>query len=181
MRVPLFLSVCLFIYNSCTKPITVDEKISLPLETQDGRNTFGCYVNNDLFVPTLIFGNVTPVLAHYTVSSDKNSFLSIQGIDSRYNLDFAGSIVIQKLNILKEGDYELKHIFNWADPYSYDQGGYRNVKEDQFYFIETGKLTISKLDTVNKIISGRFYFSAKDTLGNRKEIKQGRFDIKYIY
>jgi hypothetical protein len=43
-----------------------------------------------------------------------------------------------------------------------------------------GKLTITKYDKINRIISGRFFFTGKDAVtGKIVNITDGRFDIKY--
>jgi hypothetical protein len=42
-----------------------------------------------------------------------------------------------------------------------------------------GKMTISQLDEVNKIISGTFFFDAINRLGEKVHITEGRFDTKY--
>jgi len=41
-----------------------------------------------------------------------------------------------------------------------------------------GEFTITKLDTVNYIISGTFWFDAVSEDGEVVEIREGRFDIK---
>ena len=43
---------------------------------------------------------------------------------------------------------------------------------EQFY--------ITKLDTINKIISGTFAFDAVNSTGKKVEIRDGRFDVKFI-
>ncbi len=177
----IYISLALF-FLSCRKNHNND--IQFPSETQNGLNSFGCYIDGTAFIPsTTLFGNVHPINVYYTPDSTqyyKAGFLSIQGIDARYSLDFAGDILIQKLNVFSTGEYPLTQVFNCGQPYDCDAGGYYNAKQSRTYFIENGKLTITKLDTINKIISGRFYFSAKDTLGNRKEVSNGIFDTKYV-
>ncbi|MEQ1796381.1 MAG: hypothetical protein ABL872_00445 [Lacibacter sp.] len=177
------ITLCLFsLFISCRK--NNSDSIQFPEETQSGLNTFGCYIDDKAFIPaTTLFGNVQPIHVYYTPDSTqyyKAGFLSIQGIDARYSLDFAGDVLLQKLQVFGIGEYSLNHAFNCANPYNCDGGGYYNAKEGKTYFIESGKLTITRLDTLNKIISGRFYFTSKDTFGNRKEIKAGVFDTRYI-
>ncbi len=179
----LVIIFCVFtLLPSCHKNNT--NNIQFPAETQNGLNTFGCYINDKAFIPSAtLFGNVKPINVYYTPDSTQYymaGFLSIQGIDARYSLDFAGNIILQKLQVFGTGEYSLNHVFNCTNPYNCDGGGYYNAKENKTYFIESGKLTITKLDTVNKIISGKFYFTSKDTLGNLKEVKKGVFDTKYI-
>lgn len=157
--------------------------IPFPEETRSGLNTFGCYIDGKAFVAsTTLFGNVRPLTVFYTPDPTtyyKAGFLSIQGIDARYALDHAGNVSIQKLKVFGTGEYALLHAFNCADPYSCDRGGYYNAKEGKTYFIESGSLTITKLDTISKIISGRFHFTSKDNSGIRKEVQNGIFDGKY--
>jgi hypothetical protein len=54
-------------------------------------------------------------------------------------------------------------------------------KESVFFMadsISQGDLLITKLDTINKIVSCTFYFDAvNDTI--RYQIRNGRFDLKY--
>jgi hypothetical protein len=106
--------------------------------------------------------------------------LSIGGIDARYSLDIAGDIVINKLQVFGVGEYYLMHVANCGSNYGCDGIGYHNAKTSKTYFAESGKLTIIKLDIINKIVSGRFNFLAKDTAGNRIQITNGRFDAKYL-
>lgn len=180
-RIVLTLSLLSF-FISCRRNNI--ERIQFPAETQSGLNTFGCYVDGDEFIPSATArGMVHPINVYYTPDSTqlyKAGFLSIQGIDARYQLDFAGSVVIQKLQVFGVGEYSLSHVFNCIGPYACDGGSYRNSKEGKDYFIESGKLTITKLDTINKIVSGRFYFSSKDISGNRKEVTNGVFDTRYL-
>jgi len=177
----LILSVCSLLL-SCRKSSA--DTIQFPMETQSGLNTFGCYIDDKAFIAsTTLFGSVQPINVYYTPDSTKYykaGFLSIQGTDARYSLNFAGSVSLQRLKVFGIGEYSLYHVFNCSNPYDCDGGGYYNAKERKTYFIESGKLTIIKLDTANKIISGRFNFMSKDTLGNRIEVKNGVFDTKYI-
>lgn len=172
----------LFLCASCHKHNAKGPEF--PAETQNGLNTFGCYIDNKAFVPaTTLFGNVRPINVFYAFDGSqgyKPGFLSIQGIDARYSLDYAGNVLIQKLELFKTGEYLLRDAGICPNPYECDGGGYYNAKEGKTYFIESGMLTITRLDTANKIISGKFYFTAKDTLGNRKDIKNGVFDCKFI-
>lgn len=159
-------------------------ELAFPAETRDGLNTCGCYINGVAFIPsTTLFGNVRPINAYYNHDSTtyyKAGFLSINVIDARYELDVAGSILMQKLGVFGEGEYTLNHVLNCPQPYDCDGGGYQHASVNRFYYIQTGKLTITRLDTINRIISGRFNFIAKDTLGHTKEISNGFFDAKYV-
>ncbi len=43
-----------------------------------------------------------------------------------------------------------------------------------------GELTISKLDTQQKIISGTFWYDAVNAVGDKVEVRDGRFDMRYV-
>ncbi len=175
----LVISV-LCVYTACFKSKINGPKF--PLETQSGLNTFGCYIDNKAFIPsTTLFGNVHPLSVYYQPNSSKTykaGFFSIQGIDAR-NIAHSGRILIQKQHVFGPGEYPISNIPDCDKPYNCDNGDYYSSKQGISYFIESGKLAITRLDTANKIVSGRFYFTAKDNLGNKKEITGGVFDAKY--
>jgi hypothetical protein len=53
---------------------------------------------------------------------------------------------------------------------------------DNVYYSKSafpGKVEITKLDTVNKIIAGTFYFTGQNPQLQTLEITAGRFDVKY--
>ena len=45
--------------------------------------------------------------------------------------------------------------------------------------IITGELIIKKFDTLNQIASGTFWFDAVNANGQKVEIREGRFDVRY--
>lgn len=182
-RVLLAFTLLTAISMSCRKN-SDNNADSFPAETQEGKNTLGCYINDTAFISgTILFGQVRPVNVSYYRDSTtyyKAGFLSIGGIDARYFLDIAGDIVINKLQVFGPGEYNLQHVANCGSNYGCDDIGYHNAKTNKTYFAESGKLIITKLDTINNIVSGRFNFVAKDTTGNRIQITNGRFDAKYL-
>lgn len=182
-KILLVLTLLITTLLSCRKNRT-DTSYIFPTETQEGKNTFGCYVNSTAFIAgTTLFGLVSPVNANYYKDSTQyyqGGFLSINGIDARYSLNVAGNVVINKLRVFGVGEYNFQNTGgNCASTYSCDDIGYHNASTGKTYFAESGKLIITKLDTLTKIISGKFDFIAKDTSGNKVEVIDGRFDVKY--
>lgn len=63
--------------------------------------------------------------------------------------------------------------------------GYANAEYDfgsKFYSIspsDSGNLLITKHDPTRRILSGRFWFDATNSAGEKVEIREGRFDILY--
>jgi hypothetical protein len=168
---------------SCIK--SGSTSVSFPAATQSGKNTFGCYIDGVPFIPySTLNGNVIPITASYyydssTVNQIPAGFFSLQGIDVLAPQKMNGSFFIQKVGLFAPGQYSISSQPNCGDPYQCDGGGYENSPTEDFYFIDSGTLNITRLDTVNKIISGTFNFSVKDSLGNTKQITDGVFDVKY--
>jgi hypothetical protein len=155
-----------------------------PAETAEGLNTFGAYIDGRPFLTaTTLFGNVRPVTGIYFPGANPNyppGFLSILGIDARYQLEDAGRIVFQKLGVFGPGEYPISHVFNCPKPEDCDGGAYVKANTNQVYFILSGMVTITKLDTVQKIVAGRFAFVVKDSLNNTRRVTNGVFDCTYI-
>lgn len=57
-----------------------------------------------------------------------------------------------------------------------------NVEFNDFYTDETnrGQLVIKRFDEVNQIISGTFWFDAKNKVGKIVQIREGRFDMSFV-
>ena len=177
-----FIALVLFTI-SCRK----NARNSFPGETQQGKNTIGCFIDGiPFYSATTVFGFVSPINVNYYKDSFPTlysaGYLAVQGIDARYDLDIAGSIVINKKNIFAIGQYPLvsQSVTICNQNRSCNYIGYYNSKTQKSYSAESGNLTLTKLDTVNKIVSGHFYFTAKDSLGNRIQVTNGRFDAKYL-
>ena len=170
MKKTIFYLLLLLAFISCEK----DAEITL--------GTFKCKIDGKTFYPnTTLYGMVHPVNVYYPSKTNTMypaGFLSIQGIDANYIYDTAGDVVLQKVGVFGPGVYPLKHIFS-TNPYANDGCWYYNSKESRNYFAESGELTITTFDTINKIIVGKFYIHVKDTLGNKKSITDGVFNTKY--
>jgi hypothetical protein len=182
MKIFLLVFCGMFACSGCNK--SSSPEIVFPRETREGLNTFGAYIDGVPFIAaTTLFGNVRPVNVIYEPGPDgfyPAGFLSIQGIDARYSMDQAGNIILQKQKITGPGDYPLSHSFGCPQVNDCDAGGYENAKQARNFFIDSGVLTITKLDTLAKIVSGRFSFVASDPLGNRLKVTGGVFDARYI-
>lgn len=177
----LICSLFLLLISSCKK----EKGEQLPPITQEGRNTLGCLVDGKPFVPgETLFGNINPLSCYYYSSTTnyKAGSLFIQGI--AVNKEVSGNIFIQRANIFSIGKYSLKSDScssnNQCDVAGYykKNEGTDYVGQGVTYFSTMGELVISKLDTLNKIVAGTFYFSAKSPNGKIREITSGRFDLR---
>ena len=90
----------------------------------------------------------------------------------------------QQLN--KNTTYNLVAILNGTSNYNSNFGEFwitSNIVNAIQYTTTatvTGELKITKLDTQQRIISGTFWFDAINSDGEKVEIREGRFDMRYV-
>jgi hypothetical protein len=163
------LTFCFLIIVSCKK--------NLPLETQSGEDTFGCYINGKLFVPKGSPFAVPVLKAQYSIQNGKPVFTigaSMAEGESRHLVGIRGDSVN-----LAEGTYEIttqntgkiSGEYNFSEPTTLGTS-YNSTN------INTGQLVIKHYDQVKKIASGTFWFDAVNTNGQIVQIREGRFDVK---
>lgn len=174
------VGISLFILTACFKDNTTE---TLPAETQSGKGTFGCYVNNQLWVQKgyLHFG-----ISGLRISIDNKSFNIIaERFSSKSNIQQS---LFFKINTpLKKGIYNLNSTQKTS--------GFIDYISDCFYNTDTtaisnGILEITKYDSIQNIVSGTFSFTAYKSYNNNKtnygscdsciKITKGRFDINNI-
>ena len=162
--------------------------------TTEGKNTFGCKINGQTFLPRdsggLNIEDPVPILKALYVY-DKYNF-------NGYRLFiFADNEILKKTIFfemtgsqtpLEEGGiYPLISNENENIQATYefweanDNGvGYKTIYTYNTNNEVSGELKIVKLDTENQIISGTFWFDCKEVnTGKIAEIREGRFDINY--
>ncbi|MDQ3683023.1 MAG: DUF6252 family protein [Bacteroidota bacterium] len=177
MKITLIIISSLLILISCKKE--VDE---LPAVTQTGANTFGARVKGELWIPQG-FGVVPTAAILEARFSGNNSIL----INAR---NFSSSpteteIDIYLQNATKPGTYLLNQTTAHFPNHNASYGYYVErrftptnewITNNQY----TGKVEITRLDTVNNIISGTFEFNAINLYNTPQPISitDGRFDVK---
>ena len=153
-----FMLLLGFFFPRCEE----EEAFELPEFSTSGKNTFGCYVDKELFVYTRGSG----VLGHSPISGYYSEGGKYLGFYSYANKDRSISITD---SIVKVG---FKHKVSSA-LYKINKGYYRLCKD------LPSEYCLLKFDKENGIISGTFSFSVKHTkTGEIKTITDGRFDIK---
>jgi hypothetical protein len=147
---------------SCEKD---KEQIIMPDETSVGAHTFGCYVDNDLFIhpekKTVGYFGFPSLIAHYYVEDNRLTITVFDFYDR--SIVIADSIAeVGKTNSIMSATYtdENNNMFTTND--------------DLF-----AEIHLTKLDTINLIVSGTFSFKAKHDKSNSiVNVTNGRFDIK---
>ena len=165
---------------NCSKKEESPQPLSLPPETTNGAMTFGCKINGEIFTNS----PGSTLSANYenrVTGPDKGWFFStsVSVSGNRYTSVEIGT---DSLQLLQGANYQISAL----DP---DGGNAYGI-----YFIDkttgfelfnaapqgSGNLFITKLDEVNKIISGTFSFTCYNNLGIlAATITEGRFDVRY--
>ncbi|MDR2908213.1 MAG: hypothetical protein LBU91_09535 [Bacteroidales bacterium] len=148
-----------------------EKKSELPPETQTGANTFGCYLNGELFVPRPAGQMYSkPAVAAIYYLWPGGNYLSIQSLSTVDNQIYFGVWIDESraneynsTNLIVNNQYLVCDDCNW-------------------------KVFITKFDTINRIVSGTFEFtgqsrffdsdvSPEQFLPADYQITDGRFDI----
>lgn len=193
------LAIALSFSTSCSKDN--DRKAAkLPAVTTEGKNTFGCRINGEIFVPKSSGGfNPTPSLfvSYYYYQYPENDYkepgfylflrASNDGTNRNLEINLTKSDVPliegQTYPIVLKGNGQVDAEFLH---YSYSpHPDYGNVSiYNSFEYTTTneysGQLKIIKFDETKQILSGTFSFDAINTInGKSVSITEGRFDVKY--
>ncbi len=173
----LFSTLFLLLF-SCKKndpPETSNEPV-LPPMTHEGLNTFGCYIDGELFVandgPSVVS---IPRLSGSFGGED--NILKLQG--TRYeNGEYLADISFKVKHITEEGEYSM---FSFGTELKgYITSGFENC--DYYHNPDNyGFVRITYLDNEKNIIAGIFEMKLinPDCVDTLKEITDGRFDFRY--
>jgi hypothetical protein len=164
--------------TNCGKDPVEKEISKLPPYTEEGKNTFGCLVDGKAWIPKGRFYS-TGASAVSTTYDSRRNYLSI--VARKYgekDEDYTGFSIEIYEKVWGIGEYDL------FDP-KRTLGPVRYSTYDKSYILDsshTGKLQIKYLDSINRHISGTFYFNAIDkSSGAVVKISDGRFDLYYTY
>lgn len=163
----LFAAFCC-LNVQCKKEREIDK---LPDATTTGNGAFGCLIN----------GRAWPV----DEKGDHNYFLFYHAgrLDLMYTVyAIDGSdyerIVISTNKVNKPGVYWIKSDDQDYYTIGYEGISYRSnssINRDRYLY-----LNISRLDSVQRIVSGKFTFSLYNKQGTKKiSVDEGRFDLRY--
>ncbi len=177
MKNILIILSFLLVLFSCKKDVE-----ALPDATQTGANTFGARVNGALWIPQG-FGVVpTAPLLEASYSGNNAIIIHARNFSSSPN---EVEIEIYLRNATKPGTYLLNqttaHFPNQSASYAYYvERKFTPTNEWITNNQYTGKVEVTRLDTVNNIISGTFEFDAINLYNTPQPIAitDGRFDVK---
>jgi|694.fasta_scaffold43719_2 hypothetical protein len=148
----------------------------LPPATQVGANKVGCLVNGEVFLPK---GSnpLGPPLITCFYQYVNNTWNFSLGYSNNQQTNLRAINIASKGVELQQGQtYPLVLQSNNSCYASY---GISTIPQYSTNNNNVGQLKITKLDHVNNIISGTFWFDAVNGNGVKVEIREGRFDMQY--
>jgi hypothetical protein len=161
------LSFILFAAGSCEKE---DEEPQLPPITQTGEDTFGCMVDGEVWMPKAY--DLFPMKHVVLERVDDERIWHIgarQGSASNFYFSiYEDSLKVGKISIPVD---ESNDVGIYHASQHFDNSSFRWNDE------LPGELIITRLDTINKIISGTFWFDLLNSGNEKVEIRDGRFDL----
>jgi len=165
----LYFLVAVLVFAQCEP----SKEETLPPITTTGQNTMGCLVNGEVFVANHHGPFDVAIIAEYIEHSPyligESVHISGSGLDEIIGLQFIGEgLEINTAYVLNDT------MFNYGNYYS-------RVTQQSYTtnILYVGELTLLRLDTINRIISGIYWFNAINSAGEVAEIRDGRFDAIY--
>lgn len=178
MKLYIKLLVVLFLFtgNACNKKDDLSPEEQLPEATQTGANTAGCLVDGEVHLPRgggISSGSI--LKAQYLLKDDTYIFgLGIVDNNGNINISYRGQPIEEgKKYLLVEKSSETA-----SASYMIGVGGSENGFETNNDVI--GELIIVKLNEADRIVSGKFWFNAENGNGKIVEVREGRFDMRYM-
>ena len=174
-----FLVLTLISETGCVKNVP---KNILPPVTQEGKNTFGCRVNGVNWTPYFHCG--------FMSGGCRELGFYVYNVDSVNKLPLGFRLIVERRNsdnTFSDFSFEtyglspINQVGNIFDSLSigYDKNEDHYQPGPAYQSYSSGAVNITKLDTVNKIMSGTFAFILYNSTGDSVVITDGRFDLTY--
>jgi hypothetical protein len=173
-----FFVIFLLGFISCK---TTDEKpTELPPITSEGKGTFGCRINGEIFMPTGFKGDLDKEYYTWKLSPEFYGNFVVTAWRSGENGKLE-SCQISHPKIYGTGTYYILPKKEIIDTSGYGSCHFRNNFFTFKTAIGSGKIKISRYDTIARIISGTFDFWTcnENNVNDTAFVTDGRFDVKY--
>ena len=178
--------LCFTSCSSCKKEIN-----ALPEATQTGKNTFGCLIDGQAWIPSPSGSGAMgskPISGGYmnAPTGAPSSYGNNNVWVNAYNGSEVISLYIRNVN--KTGTYPLNFNTQPAPANLYPQNyagftRYNNASGGDYFMTTsnyTGTVEITRADTVSKILAGRFSFVGINNMGETISVTDGRFDLNQL-
>ena len=182
------MALCLLSIGFCLGCCPDKETPGLPPVTSQGKNTFACKINGEVFVADGS-GTDTPNRGIYAVLESNGdslgNILPLDSCDLIINASRGSEFVSIFLNpYLNVGKHDLRFT-TYEYPIENSPANYGAVEIRSKHYItnstDTGSVSIIRWDKNLKIIAGTFQFKAKNLSDKSDimEVTEGRFDLDY--
>lgn len=174
----ILLLLCIAVITTaseCKKPKqpAPDNPYGLPNATQTGANIFACRINGQNWIAKNSRSNISGYTSNDTLvvsgaNPETTSYMEIffiriyQLVDRQHKYRLSDTLKLYSEFVTN------KNCF-------LNSGGLGVGKGKSF----DGELNVTKIDRINKILSGTFWFNIKTDYCDTLKITDGRFDIKY--
>lgn len=184
LRLCMYIFICLLCLSlNCNREIKPNSV--LPPETQEGKNTMGCKINGKIWEARSDNSRIIYNTGKFNYSFSLGYNRTIVGLDfegngylenSKYSkYSYVRISLVDSLDDVFNKSYNLQpDITKYPRlnmSYSYSDDSLKNVVTS---YATSGKLFFTKIDTLERIVSGRFEFITR----NNHVITEGRFDLK---
>ena len=149
-------------------PEPTDPIDQLPEATQTGANTFGCLVDGEVYLPEGNFNKPSTSASH----GNGTLFILTNNVKEDISMNFYIHDEVNKVELI-----ELEKVEKPWKSISLIIGNQSYNVDDSLY---VGEMNITRLDTVNGIFSGTFWFDAVNETDATDvvHITNGRFDLR---
>ncbi len=175
-----WLAIIAFSVTACKKPPTEPENdtLELPPKTQEGKHTFGCRLDGEVFVAQ-VNANPLGTVAISVTYKKSNGYFVLGGTYQLSNGDYE-KVTLRTYIPKGNGTYDM---YFTSDEFI----GYQVVGEtyacDYYHDLDNkGNVTITHLDTIKNTVSGTFAMELINPDCSEKQtmsITDGRFDVRY--
>lgn len=173
----------LLVIASCKKTFLFECKpvvLNLPAITSEGKGTFGCLINNRIWVPNQYKDRIYCEYYPWKNGGDYYGTLCLKSSKRHFLNDRSGGLnmtlrnrvfTIGKAPLYYKNSTKDLLVFLSDTNYYYD-----NLKPNPDNFIN-----ISRLDTVNRIVAGTFQCTLINLFGSGDTVRitEGRFDLRF--
>lgn len=170
----VLVHIALYIFLGYSAGIDGGNQDKLPRPTQKGKNTFGCLVNGKIWIPKGYDG--MPSLDLYF-----NSKTGVFNLGAYRYSDSAEKekqeIILLAKDLRERSTYKLIDLFHGAAIFGDGEMKCFYVVGPSVY--RTGSMTITKISTKKRIISGVFEFTLAKPNCDTIKVTEGRFDMKF--
>jgi len=175
----ILTGLCLVVISCCkdtNKPINIPAP-SLPAISSEGKNTFGCLINGELYLPKGSYNH-----SYYSWHDEPNFYgtfsMNVNRKQPNDNSNFTIELRNRVFTIGKHLVYANPNTKNYL---FHSEGSSPPAEYENFTLDSNNFIHLIRLDTINRIAAGTFQFSLvnNNNILDTVKVTEGRFDFTY--